>query len=127
MNILKQDNIQCILSFLKPKFAYNFIITCKLFHLKFNIKSNLIYEINFRLNKIFGDKTDDFKQLLKDTNSVISGSFIIQCLLNEYWNTDIDIYIPTIGNNIYQPDELKMTYERSDLDNFMHNIMKYDG
>ena len=31
---------------------------------------------------------------MEDSGSVISGSFVLQCILNETWESDIDIYIP---------------------------------
>lgn len=67
------------------------------------IEKNIIEEINKRLYEIFGADLPEFKKVLCDTNSVISGSFILQCILGEHWdNSDIDIYIPMKGNNITQ-------------------------
>jgi len=51
--------------------------------------------ITLRLQKIFsvGDyKT--FTDIMEKSRAILSGSFIIQCILNEYWdNSDIDIYV----------------------------------
>lgn len=126
MNV-HHDYIQQIISLLKPLDAYSFITTCKSLHAKYNIKQNLINEINHRLSDIFGDKLNAFKELMKNTCSVISGSFLIQCLLDEYWeNSDIDIYIPMKENNIYQPTK-HMSYIKSDVDNFMFYMMSFHG
>ena len=116
MNI-PDDIVQGIILYLKPKDAYNLIITCHNYKKKFNIKKNLINEINYRLYNIFGDKLDQFKKLMKDTQSVISGSFIIQCLLDEYWDcSDIDIYVSK-----YEPSS------KFNIDDFMFHNMKFHG
>lgn len=47
-----------------------------------------------RLKKIFGDKYDEFKKQMEINEGVIAGSFIVQCILEENWETDIDIFIP---------------------------------
>ena len=49
--------------------------------------------ITQRLKGIFGDYWEEFAEVLGKTGALISGSFIIQCILNENWNTDIDIYL----------------------------------
>ena len=85
------------------------------------IKRLIIKEITNRLKLMMGNKYEDFVKLMKELHGFISGSFIIQCMLNEKWdNSDIDIYIPIIGNNvtkrIYQS-----RYLCSDMDDFMYN------
>ena len=52
---------------------------------------------------IFGDHYDVFVKIMIDNGAFISGSFIIQCILNEDWSvlnekTDIDIYVPFEGD-----------------------------
>lgn len=67
---------------------------------------------------------------MKDTQSVISGSFIIQCLLDEYWDySDIDIYVSTHDNNVHSPKkpEERADYIKSDVDDFMYYNMKFEG
>lgn len=64
-----------------------------------NISENFYLEsiilcINKRLKQLFDNNYDDVIKLLDEHQAVISGSFIIQCILNENWNTDIDIYVP---------------------------------
>ena len=58
------------------------------------------YIIKFekRLKSIFGEETDTLKSLLNETGAVVSGSIIVQSILGEEWkNSDIDIYIPSTG------------------------------
>lgn len=63
------------------------------------VKKLILHYINKRLFLIFGDDTNKFKQILNDTKTVISGSFLIQCILGEYWNnSDIDIYSPMVDS-----------------------------
>lgn len=58
------------------------------------ITENSIREIRFRLSKIFGKRYKIFRKFLEDGEVFISGSFIIQCILQVEWNdSDIDIYI----------------------------------
>ena len=50
--------------------------------------------IKSKLQKIFDDKFLIFKKLLMESGSIISGSFLVQCILNVVWNnSDIDIYV----------------------------------
>lgn len=125
MYTLYKENIQEIIQYLKPKDCYHFALSCKIYHNNFNIKQNLINEMNQRLLCIFGDKLDNFKNIFQQYGCFISGSFIIQCLLDEHWpNSDIDIYVPLIGNLVYYPDDMHM---KTDVDNFMFYTMGFDG
>ena len=74
-----------------------------------------ILEIKNRLKKVLGESYDEFVSVLSKTGAVISGSFIVQCLLNEDWNTDIDIFVPMIGNKIGKTDSNNPTTEVDDL------------
>lgn len=48
-----------------------------------------------RFRDIFGEKYDEFKDVMVRSGALCSGSFIIQCLLNKKWDdADIDIYLP---------------------------------
>ena len=56
------------------------------------IEKSIICTVEERMGKIFGDGITIFKNLLSSTHAVITGSFILQCILNEKWkNSDIDI------------------------------------
>lgn len=74
-----------------------------------------ILEIKNRLKKMLGESYDEFVSVLSRTGAVISGSFIVQCLLGEEWNTDIDIFVPMIGNKIGKTDHDNPTTEVDDL------------
>lgn len=49
----------------------------------------------------FGNYYDEFREEMIKNKAIISGSFILQTILNEKWeNSDIDIYIPIKGLNL---------------------------
>lgn len=56
----------------------------------------LINRIEHRLKCTFQDHYEEFRNILSENNLAISGSLIIQCILDEYWESDIDIV--SIGN-----------------------------
>lgn len=76
---------------------FNQVITTKM------LKLTIIKEMERRLNIIF--KGLDYKKVLE--NYVISGSFILQCMLEEYWKSDLDIFhvtnttISSLDNILY--------------------------
>lgn len=45
----------------------------------------IIVSINARLGAFFGENIQKFKKLLEDSGGYISGSFIIDCILNKCW------------------------------------------
>jgi hypothetical protein len=84
-----------------------------------DINRAAIKEINHRLLLIFTDKLIDFKKLLQSSCAVISGSFIIQCLLGEHWNdSDIDIFVPTKGVHF----ATHYHNEYTDIENMLYNM-----
>lgn len=110
------DIIPKILRYLKPIDIYNFNKTCKFCHQYINIKESIIDEINYRLHLIFGDRLIDFKENMQKSRCVISGSFILQCILNEYWEkSDIDIYAPVKDHNDLN------------IDNFLDQVLFVEG
>jgi hypothetical protein len=75
--------------------------------------------INDRLKKIFTDEQYvKFKLLLENNNAVISGSFIIQCILNEIWeDSDIDIFVKKNTHEfLYESDDVN--YKKFCLETF---------
>jgi hypothetical protein len=68
-------------------------------------KKNISYNnfsvmIENKIIKIFGKHNATvFKNIIEKNNIIISGSFVLQILLNEQWNSDIDMYT-TIDNVI---------------------------
>lgn len=63
-----------------------------------NIKNKIIENITRQVSAIFKYDFDDLMNLLHMCREVISGSFILQCILNEYWeDSDIDFYVVDNG------------------------------
>jgi hypothetical protein len=72
-------------------------------------------EIDEFLKYSFGKNYDEFRKYMMESNAIISGSFILQCVLNEKWfkfeNTlsDIDIFVKTnpisTDSKIWKPSE----------------------
>lgn len=78
-----------------------------------------------RLEKIFGDRLSDLKKLMQKLMCIISGSFVLQCMLDEEWKgSDIDFYVLIRGNKITKTSS---EYYKSKLDDFMYKTMKFDG
>lgn len=69
------------------------------------IKKRVSYKLNIEYNSV-----DTF---IKTFDCIISGSLILQCILNEYWSSDIDIYT-NVDKNGYM------------LTNYMDNIKDYN-
>lgn len=86
---------------LAPKDIYMLSLTCKKFNNYFEklLEDSILNKINEELREVLGDKVTSFKKLLSEMNAVFAGSFILQCMLGEYWEqSDIDIFIPAMGN-----------------------------
>ena len=88
-----------IVDYLHPKDIYNLrLINNQLSStIKYDIINiNMRKHIRLRLFEIFEINTDKFLDLLEQNQGIISGSFILQSILNERWNgSDIDIYLPS--------------------------------
>lgn len=110
-----KDLTGLLLNKLPLKDVYNFsqIVTN---HKDF-IYQRTILEIRKRLKEIFQDNLDEFLNLLQQTGAIISGSFILQCILNEYWESDIDIYFPIQDNEIKETPSQNPT---SEIDDFLY-------
>jgi hypothetical protein len=134
-NIIEIDPLENIIYHLIPKDLYSLKLTSKLSFIKINkkiINKSIINIINNKLFEIFGDKLGEFKDILRETKAVISGSFIIQCILNEFWDkSDIDIYMPFIDNKYYDANKviLSIYYERPIVDRFtiLENFLYDNG
>lgn len=86
---------------------------------KNTINKNHVYDLTLRnMNyifwDIFGENLTEFKTILEMSHVVVSGSIITQYVLDEYWNSDIDIFIP------YCTDDNR-------LDIFLREKMKFNG
>jgi hypothetical protein len=91
------------------------------------IKKRCISEMKNRLKSVLKERYDEFADILERTGVVISGSFIVQCLLNEDWNTDIDIFVPMIGNKIGKTDSNNPTTEIDDLLFQKFHMVQYEA
>jgi len=72
-------------------------------------------KLEYKLRKIIGERFDEFKEIMEQTESIISGSFVLQCIMNKKWKkcnitnkqSDIDIYTNIeLNNEIDQLDKL---------------------
>ena len=108
-------------------------------------KEYIIKKILNRLQTALGPIYDDFIDMMKNQNIVISGSFILQCIYNEKWkNSDIDLFVYNdhnisdccginhypLSNSegmivkskvfIYENDDVKFTiyYHNNDISNY---------
>ena len=95
-----------------PSILYNLKLTNK-WHYKFinlsHIKLMVINNITNKLKELVNINYENLIKYMEKYNLSISGSFVLQCILNEYWtNSDIDFYtnykdidISIILNNKY--------------------------
>src|SRR5437660_10644785 len=58
------------------------------------LQRELVACVDHRLQKIFKENCHHLKAFLNETGGLISGSFLIQCLHDEQYNTDLDIFYP---------------------------------
>lgn len=103
--------------------AYMFKMVNKICAKTINISTMLIQTINMRLSDIVGQNTLPlFKRLLQDHEAVISGSFIIQCILGEDWKTDVDIM--TLSKNV--KDVKTQCIDISDIDDKLYKMLDHE-
>ena len=80
--------------------------------------------INARLARIFGDTLPEFKKILRDTGSIISGSFVVQCILQEEWEgSDVDIYVGTETAPLI--DDVGTSHPITTVEDFLYTRHKY--
>lgn len=85
---LDNDRDIYFLSFVNKELYLNFNNFNKYF--KEKISKEIFKEINHRLqNNYF----KDIQNILYIDDAIVSGSFLIQCILNEDWDTDLDIFL----------------------------------
>lgn len=78
---------------------------------------------------------------MRYNNAVISGSFVLQCILGETWNSDINVYIPVnkwvnckkddnyLLNNFYQAHQHYKDLparSKTDMDDYLHDWYSYE-
>ena len=117
-HVLFSDPLLEIIHYLSPKDVLSLVnssVKCKKIIKYVHFRQVIIIEINRRLRNIFGDFYEEFKYELENNQAIISGSFILQCILGEEWQgSDIDIYLPTKG--IYMDQ-----YGFTNLENFFYH------
>jgi hypothetical protein len=90
------DVLYTIVSFLRPIDKFCLSNTCKLYN---KLKPDFVQVIMEQLEKCLSVNVEELGQFLKNKKGVISGSFILQCLYDENYETDIDIFIPSDNTN----------------------------
>ncbi len=111
---------QHICKFLDPKDIINICHIyphqwTKLYHI---FKESIIRKIDNFFRDYFSDHYDEFRTEMIKNKAVVSGSFILQIILNETWeNSDIDIYIPIKGVPITYTDAGK---PKTSLEDFFY-------
>jgi len=123
MQTLPTETYNHITNNLTPYESFRLSQTCQQFFS--NYSKNIINKINKRLLQIFNDQLPALKKMMQETGCVISGSFIIQCLIGETWKkSDVDFYVPIRDNWISVIDQ---GYKKTDVEDFMYYQMSYDG
>uniref|UniRef100_A0A6C0C9G3 F-box domain-containing protein n=1 Tax=viral metagenome TaxID=1070528 RepID=A0A6C0C9G3_9ZZZZ len=103
--IIYGDLLEVLKRSLKPVDLYNLARTCKRYKKSISIgciKKSTMDEINRRLGIIFGEDLDEFVAIFRNSKAVITGSFITQCMLGEYWK-DSNIKIIVNSDELNEP------------------------
>ncbi len=103
-----------------PLNLYNLKLTCKFYFKEItfaNIKYVVVKNITKRLINCSDINYNNLISYMGQYNVYISGSFILQCIMDEYWdNSDIDLYT---NENIYLDENI--------IYNENYEINKYDN
>lgn len=100
-----------------------------------NFSQMLINTVQNRLKRVFGAKYEEFLKLLEESGALISGPFLIQCLLNEEWKcpmhkswkSNIDIFIPTMSEDRDVLAKIEQwLIENNYIDLFALTVMSYE-
>lgn len=108
------DCVEIIAKYLDP---IDIINICKVYPKNYKRLYNHLLEsvgrnIDNYFRSFFGEKYEQFKQCMISDEGVVSGSFILQMILNENWqNSDVDIYT----------DFRKLTYFYGKLELFLYD------
>jgi hypothetical protein len=85
-----------VVEHLVPKDLYSLKFVSKYYYKNIDektITNSIIINIHKRLKQVLDKKYDTFIKFIEKKSIVISGSFIMQCILCEYYeNSDIDLY-----------------------------------
>jgi hypothetical protein len=107
-SVLKGNVSQVIMGFLDPIDIWRYHQT---FHINKQIsyaifKRRVMEKIDDWFKEFFGERYNEFRQIMVDTACIVSGSFIIQVILGETWEgSDVDIFMgmdshKTVGHEI---------------------------
>lgn len=134
-----------IILLLQRRELYYLSLTSKIYNQLINFNQIVINTIQDRLKKEFGQHYD-ITILIKDSGIFISGSFIIQCILNEDWSSetekyldsatanrfisdsDINMFCPYQSNNLvnlYTHPIYGKNYKVSYIEHYIFNTMNY--
>lgn len=113
------DIIRCLLI---PIDLHRLRLSCKRYNHQLTDSDTFIAtisEMKRRLNTIFDGKYCELERVLQMSNGMISGSFVIQCMLGETWiDSTIKIYIRVNNDKLY---EFLSQYEAEPRDNIAYN------
>lgn len=86
-----------VVKFISCVDLYNLAQTCERFQKQIkmiHMKKSVHYEVQRRMRHICGNKWNTISKVMKKSGAIISGSFVLQCIMGEQWNgSDIDIYV----------------------------------
>jgi hypothetical protein len=116
------DNL--IIGYLDMKDIYNISLVNRQFEKIIDgayIMKTIKSRIEGKLSLIFGKHYDAFVRMMVKYKAILSGSFILQCILNEKWNnSDIDVYVDQKYESSFHKDFRRIaTYWDEDYD-FMY-------
>lgn len=134
------DNL--IASHLTIKDIYNMSLTNRRLYKRCGsvyIINQIKYKIKIQLQKIFKQNYDGFVQAMSKSFAVLSGSLVLQCILNEKWNnSDTDIYVEseeteeimknfleTLTNEFYEKED-HGGYRAAEINNVTEYFLERD-
>ena len=119
IDLISSDTAPIVFTYLSHNDIYNlsFLNKSLVKIIKKKLKEYIVYKINEKLRNILGKNFEIFKCHMKESGIVISGSFILETILDELYDGDIDIY---------QSGFIEK-HEYSALDSFFYNIAAEDA
>ncbi len=127
---IKGDYMYALSEFLRPLDIVNI---CKALNKTKNrhkwrqlFEQRVISNIDGWFRGYFGDRYEEFRKSMIQSKAVVTGSFIIQMILNESWESDIDIFFPTSEQNIPNSVDYRYGLDVSHIENFLYSDHEYD-
>lgn len=117
-----------------PKLSLKDLVQLKQVNKQFCKKINLpviaCKKVETKLREILGEKYVEFAQAMYNCRGIISGSFVLSCILDEEWPTfdremkpqarDIDVYVGCLGNGEKGNVHCGSIYKKQDKRNMDH-------